>query len=125
MDNLLKLIEIVDPVTLVAIGVMLWFFYQHLNVKINKLDTKIDNVEKSFNEKIDNVETNLNENIDKVEKSLNEKIDNFKECLNDRIELAQDKLGSRIDSLYGFMFTVCGLRRPNEGNDRGEQNQVA
>ena len=75
---------------------MFWFFYQHLNVR-NKLDTKIDN----------------------------KKIDNFKECLNDRIELAQDKLGSRIDSLYGFMFTVCGLRRPNEGNDRGEQNQVA
>ena len=77
---------------------MFWFFYQHLNVR-NKLDTKID--------------------------KLDTKIDNFKECLNDRIELAQDKLGSRIDSLYGFMFTVCGLKRPNEGNDRGEQNQVA
>lgn len=77
---------------------MFCFFYQHLNVR-NKLDTKID--------------------------KLDTKIDNFKECLNDRIELAQDKLGSRIDSLYGFMFTVCGLKRPNEGNDRGEQNQVA
>lgn len=121
MDNLLKLIKIADPVTFVAIAVMLWFFYQHLNVKINKLDTKIDNVEIRLIDKNDKVDTK----IDNVEKSLNEKIDNFKECLNDRIELAQDKPGSRIDSLYGFMFTVCGLRRSNEGNDRGEQNQVA
>lgn len=87
---------------------MFWFFYQHLDVR-DKLDEKIDK---------------LDTKIDNVEKSLNKKIDNFKECLNNRIELAQDKLGSRIDSLYGFMFTVCGLRRPNEGNDRGEQNQV-
>lgn len=44
MDNLFKIIEIVNPVTLVAMGIMFWFFYQRMEVKIDKVEARIDKV---------------------------------------------------------------------------------
>lgn len=45
-------------------------FKQEVLGKIDKLDQKIDKVEKNLSEKIDSVETNLTERIDKLGKQL-------------------------------------------------------
>lgn len=45
-------------------------FRQEVLSKIDKLDQKIDKVEKKLSEKIDSVETNLSKRIDKLGKQL-------------------------------------------------------
>lgn len=44
MEYIFKLIELINSAQLVAIGIMLWFFYNRLDSKIEKNTQRIDNV---------------------------------------------------------------------------------
>ena len=79
--------------------------YTRLDAKIDKLDNKIDNVEKRLNEKIDNVEKKLNEKIDKVRKELNEKIDNVKLEFDTKLETTKVELKKEITEELTERFT--------------------
>ena len=95
MENLIKIIEYINPAQLSAIAVMMWFFY-------NRLDKKIDNT----NHRIDKVE----QKIDKVQSELNEKIDK-------KIDKLNDLLSQRIDNLYGFMLNLFQAKRNYDINN--------
>lgn len=96
MDILLKIIERMDFGTIFAMVVMFGFFYQ-------RLETKIDKVEVRLGQRIDKVE----ERIDKLEV----RIDNVEEKLRKEMTSNTKEINSRIDSLYNFMFTLCGYKR--------------
>lgn len=85
MDNLVKIIEIANPVTLTAMGIMFLFFYQRMEIKIDKVEARIDKVET---------------------KLRNEMLANTRE------------INSRIDSLYNFVFTLCGYKQQNNNDDK-------
>ncbi|UKI42045.1 MAG: hypothetical protein L6V95_03335 [Candidatus Melainabacteria bacterium] len=136
MDILLKIVERMDFGTILAMVVMFGFFYQRLETKIDKVEVRlgqrIDKVEESLSqridkveERIDKVEESLSQRIDKVEEridklevridnveqSLNQKIDNLEEKLRKEMSSNTKEINSRIDSLYNFMFTLCGYKR--------------
>lgn len=96
MDILLKIVERMDFGTILAMVVMFGFFYQ-------RLETKIDKVEVRLGQRIDKVE----ERIDKLEV----RIDNVEEKLRKEMTSNTKEINSRIDSLYNFMFTLCGYKR--------------
>jgi len=104
MEQFLELLKEINIAQIVIVFVGLWFFYNRLDNKIEKLDHKIDAVEERLNKKIDAVEERLNKKIDAVEEQLNKRID----LLDKKIEAVQDKLTSRIDNLYnlfaGFLY---------------------
>ena len=56
MEYIFKLIGLINPAQLVAIGIMLWFFYNRLDSKIEKNTQRIDEVEQKLNQRIDSVE---------------------------------------------------------------------
>lgn len=62
MENLIKIIEYINPAQLVAITVIMWFFYNRLDKKIDNINHRIDILE----QKIDKIYSELNEKIDKV-----------------------------------------------------------
>ncbi len=66
MEYIFKLIELINPAQLVAIGIMLWFFYNRLDSKIEKNTQRIDEVEQKLNQRIDSVEQKLTQRIDNV-----------------------------------------------------------
>ena len=86
--------------TILAMVVMFGFFYQ-------RLETKIDKVELRLGQRIDKLEVR----IDNVEQSLNQKIDKVEEKLRKEMSSNTKEINSRIDSLYNFMFTLCGYKR--------------
>ena len=100
MDILLKIVERMDFGTILAMVVMFGFFYQ-------RLETKIDKVELRLGQRIDKLEVR----IDYVEQSLNQKIDKVEEKLRKEMSSNTKEINSRIDSLYNFMFTLCGYKR--------------
>ena len=100
MDILLKIVERMDFGTILAMVVMFGFFYQ-------RLETKIDKVEVRLGQRIDKLEVR----IDNVEQSLNQKIDKVEEKLRKEMSSNTKEINSRIDSLYNFMFTLCGYKR--------------
>lgn len=107
MDILLKIVERMDFGTIFAMVVMFGFFYQ-------RLETKIDKVEVRLGQRIDKVEERIDKlevRIDNVEQSLNQKIDNVEEKLRKEMSSNTKEINSRIDSLYNFMFTLCGYKR--------------
>lgn len=66
MEYIFKLIELINPAQLVAIGIMLWFFYNRLDSKIEKNTQRIDEVEQKLNQRLDSVEQKLTQRIDNV-----------------------------------------------------------
>ena len=107
MDILLKIVERMDFGTILAMVVMFGFFYQ-------RLETKIDKVEVRLGQRIDKVEERIDKlevRIDNVEQSLNQKIDNVEQKLRKEMTSNTKEINSRIDSLYNFMFTLCGYKR--------------
>ena len=146
MDDIIKIIEIINPVTLAAMGVMFWFFYQRIDIKIGKLDQKIDNVEiklrdeiKEVRNEIKTVDENLRNEIKEVRneiKTVDENLRNemkaMEGSLRNEIKILREEMthntkeiNSRIDSLYGFMFTFCSIKRSdlvnNMNNDEGNK----
>ena len=118
MDILLKIVERMDFGTILAMVVMFGFFYQRLETKIDKVEVRLSQRIDKVEERIDKVEQSLNERIDKlevridnVEQSLNQKIDNVEEKLRKEMTSNTKEINSRIDSLYNFMFTLCGYKR--------------
>lgn len=111
--------------TILAMVVMFGFFYQRLETKIDKVEVRlgqrIDKVEESLSQRIDKVEERIDKveeridklevRIDNVEQSLNQKIDNVEEKLRKEMTSNTKEINSRIDSLYNFMFTLCGYKR--------------
>lgn len=93
MEQFLELLKEINIAQIVIVFAGLWFFYNRLDNKIEKLDHKIDAVEERLNKKIDAVVEQLNKRIDLLDK---------------KIEAVQDKLTSRIDNLYnlfaGFLY---------------------
>ena len=112
MEILFKILERTDIGTILAIVVSFWFFYQ-------RLETKIDKVELRLGQRIDKVE----ERIDKVEEGLNQKIDKVEEKLRKEMTSNTKEINSRIDSLYNFVFTLCGYKR--DVIDRQDDNKAA
>lgn len=66
MEYIFKLIELINSAQLVAIGIMLWFFYNRLDSKIEKNTQRIDEVEQKLNQRIDSIEQKLTQRIDNV-----------------------------------------------------------
>lgn len=62
MENLIKIVEYINPAQLVAITVIMCFFYNRLDKKIDNINHRIDILE----QKIDKIYSELNEKIDKV-----------------------------------------------------------
>lgn len=62
MENLIKIIEYINPAQLVAITVIMCFFIIDLIKKIDNINHRIDILE----QKIDKIYSELNEKIDKV-----------------------------------------------------------
>lgn len=112
MEILLKIVERMDFGTIFVLMAAFWFFYQ-------RLETKIDKVELRLGQRIDKVELR----IDKVGESLNQKIDKVEEKLRKEIAANTRDINSRIDSLYNFMFTLCGYKR--DVLDRQDDNNKA
>ncbi len=48
MEFLLEILDDIEIGHLIAMGLMLWFFYSRLDSKIDKVDAKIDRVENIF-----------------------------------------------------------------------------
>ena len=69
-----------------------------LSQKIDGLDKRIDDVEKSLSQRIDG----LSQKIDDVEKSLSQRIDG----LDKRIDGIEKSLSQRIDSLENLMYIM-------------------
>ena len=125
MDILLKIVERMDFGTIFAMVVMFGFFYQRLETKIDKVEVRlgqrIDKVEESLSQRIDKVEESLSQRIDKVEERIDKleeridklevRIDNVEEKLRKEMTSNTKEINSRIDSLYNFMFTLCGYKR--------------
>lgn len=110
MENLIKIIEYINPVQLAAIAVMMWFFYNRLDKKIDNTNHRIDIVEQKLSDKIDKVYFELNEKIEKVQSELNDKIDK-------KIDKLNDLLSQRIDNLYGFMLNLFQAKRNYDINN--------
>ena len=98
--------------TILAMVVIFGFFYQ-------RLETKIDKVELRLGQRIDKVEESLNQRIDK----LKVRIDNVEEKLRKEMFSNTKEINSRIDSLYNFMYTLCGYKR--DVLDRHDDNNKA
>ncbi|MGF7102235.1 Bdr family repetitive protein [Borreliella kurtenbachii] len=76
--------------------------FEVLKEKINSLEQQIINVEKSFQKDIDGVYVKIdsvNTKIDNVEKSLNAKIDSIEKSLNAKIDSVKNELNAKIDSV--------------------------
>lgn len=80
---------------------------KNLNDRIDRLDTKISNVDSRRNEKFDKIEANLNNKIDNVEKNLEQKI-----CANgEKIDTFDDKLSIVTDELLSTKADVKRLKK--------------
>lgn len=77
MESFLEILKEVNIAQIVIILGGFCFFYNRLDKKIEKLDTKIDAVEERLNAKIDAVEERLNRKISAVEDKLTSRIDNL------------------------------------------------
>ncbi|MGF7102288.1 Bdr family repetitive protein [Borreliella kurtenbachii] len=76
--------------------------FEVLKEKMNSLEQQIINAEKNFQKDIDGVYIKIdsvNTKIDNVEKSLNTKIDSVKNELNAKIDSVKNELNAKIDSL--------------------------
>ena len=82
MEYIFKLIELINPAQLVAIGIMLWFFYNRLDSKIEKNTQRIDEVYRELSEKIDT-----------------------------KIEQLEQKLTQRIDNVYALIINLFQIKR--------------
>ena len=80
---------------------------------INKLDTKIDQVEVKLNNKIEEVKEELN---DKIEE-LNDKIEEVKEELNSKIYKVEKEI---INEYRGFTMVV--YKKQREANEKIDKN---
>lgn len=119
MDFVIDIIRGIDIGNLIAMGLLLWFFYSRLDAKIERLtiDVGVDfeKMDKKFEQKIDNLEYKLTKKVDNVEyklESLEAKLDQKLESLEKRltdqfnkrfdgIEARLDRLESRIERLEG------------------------
>jgi len=81
--NIQDLMAILGP-----IGVIFGFMWYHFNRRFEKIEDKIDNVDKHLGEKIDAVEKRLDKKIDSVDKRLGEKID----AVRDRVSRIEGQL---------------------------------
>ena len=59
---------------------------EYIDLKVEALNQRIDDVEKNLNDKIDSVNKNLNDKIDSMNKNLNDEIDNVNKSF-DRVWL--------------------------------------
>ena len=136
MEYILKLIELINPAQLVAIGIMLWFLYNRLDCKIEKNTQKIDNVHKELDEKIDtkiklleqklsqridNIEQKLSQRIDNVEQKLTQRIDNVEQKLSQRIDNVEQKLTQRIDNVYALIINLFQIKRIDDISNKQDK----
>ena len=90
MENLfLEAVKIINPIQLVIIGLLLFYFY---NRQKDEFDKKLDKQDEKFDKRIDNID----KRFDKLETKADE---NFKTLLA-RI----DAVNSRLDNLYHELF---------------------
>lgn len=93
MEYIFKLIELINSAQLVAIGIMLWFFYNRLDSKIEKSTQRIDEIYRELSEKIDT------------------KIEQLEQKLNQRIDSIEQKLTQRIDNVYALIINLFQIKR--------------
>jgi hypothetical protein len=63
MPNVVDFLKDINIAQLIAIGLMIWFCYNRMDLKIEKIDKKID-------KKIDDLEIKLTNRIDKLDEKL-------------------------------------------------------
>ena len=114
MEYILKLIELINPAQLVAIGIMLWFLYNRLDCKIEKNTQKIDNVHKELDEKIDT-------KIKLLEQKLSQRIDNIEQKLSQRIDNVEQKLTQRIDNVYALIINLFQIKRIDDISNKQDK----
>ena len=59
MDLIIEYIRKMDIGEIIVIGVMFWFFYNRLNLKIEKLSEEIGKVDEKLSERIDKIDSRL------------------------------------------------------------------
>lgn len=66
MDLIIEFIKDINISQLIALGIIIWFFYSRLDSKIEKLDSKIENVRQDVNTRIDK----LSEKVEDIDRRL-------------------------------------------------------
>ena len=71
--------------------------FRAVNERIDSLDERIDETNRSLGERIDETNRSLGERIDETNRSLGERIDETNRSLGERIDETNRSLGERID----------------------------
>ncbi len=74
MENLfLEAVKLINPVQLIIIGLIVYYFYTRLDQKIEKLDIKLKDTENRLTQKIETSDKDVRLEI----KALNQRIDSL------------------------------------------------
>jgi uncharacterized membrane-anchored protein YhcB (DUF1043 family) len=101
-DLVVNFLNEVNPMQLIAIGIIVWFFYGRLDKKIanlsadmnhrfEKVDERCDKMEDKFDKKFAKME----ERFDKMEKRFDKKFSEMEEKFEDKL----GQLGCRVEKL--------------------------
>ena len=82
---------------------------EHIDLKIETVNARIDGLDTSLNARIDGLDTSLNARIDGLDTSLNARIDGLDTSLNARIDGLDTSLNARIDDIRIIMIALIGL----------------
>lgn len=76
MESIIEIAKTLDIAQLVAMGIMIWFFYSRLEFKMEKLSQRIDALDIKVSSRIDKVDeklTDIDRRVCRIEGSLNSK----------------------------------------------------
>lgn len=108
-DLVVELIKQANIVQLIAVGVMIWFFYNRLDKKIERSDRKIENIDATFGQKLEKLNKDLTEKIDKTTRDLTEKMDKTTKDLLEKIG-AVDKKVDNVEKVFTERFNKVDRR---------------
>jgi len=80
-------VKIINPLQLVLIGLMFFYFYNRLDSKIEKIDNKVDKFYDGLNTKIDKNQDELKGEI----KSINGRVDKLYDLILDLYKTLSDR----------------------------------
>ena len=96
---------------------------EYIDLKVEALNQRIDDVEKNLNDKIDSVNKNLNDKIDNVSKNLNDEIDNVNKNF-DRVWLLIIALIGLITAAIAIPQLVIAYREKGQKEMQTQIDQL-
>lgn len=83
MEQFVELLKQINVAQIFVIFAGIWFSYKRLDVKIGKLDVKIDQVDQKLSAKIDQVDQKLSARIEKLDETLSARIEGLSNKVED------------------------------------------